>query len=51
MTNAAILPRLRQWRRLALAVTLAALIALSAIPMPARAQSNPPSARLNGVTH
>jgi len=48
---ATILPHLRQWCHVALAVTLAAMIALSAVPAPARAQSNPPSARLNGLTH
>ena len=52
MSKAAIiLPRLRQWCRSALAVTLAATLALSAVPAPARAQSSPPSARLNGLTH
>jgi len=48
---AIILPRLRQGCRPALTAVLAAILALSAIPAQADAQSIPPSARLSGVTY
>jgi hypothetical protein len=48
---ATILSTLRQWPRPTLTAVLAAILALSAIPVKADAQSIPPSARLSGVTH